>query len=95
MTEKGKIIKSNIKTANFLNNLFLTITSNLKIPEYLVSGTVSNDINDPVLKSILKFKDHNSIKAIEKISKLNSLFKFSNLGKVVCSSKLFISSKHD
>ena len=36
---------------------------------------------NPVLKSILKYKDHPSIKAIGKISKLNSLFKFSNVKK--------------
>ena len=34
-----------------------------------------------VLKSILKYKDHPSIKAIEKISQLNNLFKSSNVEK--------------
>ena len=43
--------------------------------------SISNDINDPVLKSIPKYKDHPSIKTIEKISKLNSLFRFSNVEK--------------
>ena len=47
-----------------------------KVPE-----PISSDINDPVLKSILKYKDHPSIKATEKISKLNNLFKFSNVEK--------------
>ena len=42
---------------------------------------ISNDVNDPVLKSILKYKDHPRVKAIEKIAKLNSLFKFSNVEK--------------
>ena len=42
---------------------------------------ISNNVNDPILKYILKYKDHPSIKAIEKISKLNSLFKFSNMAK--------------
>ena len=46
-----------------------------------MSDPISNGINDPVLKSILKPKDHPSIKAIRKISKLNSLFKFSNVEK--------------
>ena len=46
-----------------------------------MSDPISNDINDPVLKSILKYKDHPSIKAIEKISKLNNLFKFFNVEK--------------
>ena len=63
--EKDKIIKTDSKTANVLNTFFSTIISNLNIPEYLVPDPVSNDINDPVLKSILIYKDHPSIKAIE------------------------------
>ena len=46
-----------------------------------MSDPISNDINDPALKHVLKYKDHLSIKATEKISKLNSLFKFSNVEK--------------
>ena len=46
-----------------------------------MSDPICNDINNPVLKSILKCKDHPSIEVIEKISKLNSLFKFSNVEK--------------
>ena len=46
-----------------------------------MTDPISNDINDPVLKSIVKYKDHLSIKAVEKISKLKSLFKFSNVEK--------------
>ena len=64
-----------------MNTLFSTIISNLNIPEYPVSNSISNHINDPVLKSILKYKDHPSIKAIEKIHRLNNLFKFSNVEK--------------
>ena len=46
-----------------------------------MSDPICNDVNDPVLKSVLKYTDHPSIKVIEKISKLNSLFKFSNVVK--------------
>ena len=79
--EKDKFIKSDTNIANVLNTFFSTIISNLNIPEYPVSDPISNDINDPVLKSIPKYKDHPSIKAIKKISKLNNLFKFSNVEK--------------
>ena len=81
LIEKDKIIKTDSNTANVLNIFFSTIISNLNIPEYLVSDPIFNDVNDPVLKSIPKYKDHPSIKAIEKISKLNNLFKFSNVEK--------------
>ena len=77
LIENNKIVKTDTKTANVLNFFFSTIIINLNIPEYPVSDPISNDINDPVLKSILKYKDHPSIKAIEKISKVNNLFKFS------------------
>ena len=46
-----------------------------------MSDSIFNDINDPVLKSILKYNNHPSIKAIKKISTLNSLFKFFNVEK--------------
>ena len=62
-------------------SFFSIIISNLNIPEYPASDLISNDLNDPVLKSILKYKDNPSIKAIEKIAKPNRLFKFSNVEK--------------
>ena len=64
-----------------MNTSFSTTISNLNIPEYSVPDPISNDINDPVLKSILKYKDHPSLKVIEKITPLNSLFKLSNVEK--------------
>ena len=66
LIEKDKINKTDTKTANVLNTFFSTIINNLNIPEYPVSDPISNDINGPVLKSVLKYKDHPSIKAIEK-----------------------------
>ena len=75
LIENDKIIKTESNTANVLNTSFSVIISNLNIPEYQVSDPISNDVSDPVLKSILKYKDHPSIKAMEKITKLNSLKK--------------------
>ena len=63
---KDKIIKTDSKTANIVNTFSSTIISNLNIPEYPMSDPISDYINDPVLKSILKYKDHPSIKAIGK-----------------------------
>ena len=64
-----------------MNTFFSTIISNINIPVYQVSDPISNDVCDPVLKSVLKYKDRSSIKAIEKIAKPNNLFKFSNVEK--------------
>ena len=60
LIKKDKIIKTDTKSANVLNTFFSTIISNLNIPQYPVSDPVSNDMNDPVLKSILQYKDHKS-----------------------------------
>ena len=38
-------------------------------------------VNGPVLNSVVNYKDHPRLKAIENISKPNSLFKFSNTEK--------------
>ena len=65
LIQKDKIIKTESKTANILNTFFSTIISNLNIPEYPVSDPIFNYINDSILKSILKYKDHPDIKAIE------------------------------
>ena len=81
LIENDEIIKTDSKAANLLNTFFSTIISNLNIPEYLVIDLIFNDINDRVLKSVLNYKDHPSIKATEKIFKLKSLFKFSNVEK--------------
>ena len=81
LIKKDKIIKTGTKTTNVLYAFFSKIISNLNVPKNPVSDPISNDINNPVLKSILKYKDHRSIKAFEKISKLNSLFKFCNVEK--------------
>ena len=46
-----------------------------------MSDSISNDISDPVLKSIINYKDDSVIKANKKVSKLNSLFHFYTVGK--------------
>ena len=54
--EKDKTIKANTKTANVLNTFFSTIISNLNILKYPMPDSILNDINDPVIKSIPKYK---------------------------------------
>ena len=76
LIEKDKIIKTDSNAANVLNTFFSTIISNINIPEFQVPDPISNDVSDPVLKSLLKYKDLPSITAIEKIANPNSLFKF-------------------
>ena len=76
LIQKDKIIKTESKTANILNIFFSTIISNLNIPEYPVSDPIFNYINDSILKSILKYKDHPDIKAIEKLLSWTAYWNF-------------------
>ena len=64
-----------------MNTFFSNIVSNLNIPEYSVNDPFIDNINDPILKAIFKYKNHPSIKAIEKVSKLDKLFNFNKVDK--------------
>ena len=64
-----------------MNTFFSNIVSNLNIPEYPVNDPFIDNINDPILKAIFKHKNHPSIKAIEKVSKLDKLFDFNKVDK--------------
>ena len=84
------MFKADTTIANVLNTFFSTIIRNLRFQEYSVSDSISNDINNPALKSILRYKDNSSIKDFEKISRLNLLFKFFNVEKREILMKLLI-----
>ena len=81
LTEDGEIISSDNEIADVLNTVFSNIVSNLNLPKYPISNPYYNKIRDPVLKAILKDKDHPSIKAIERVAKSKDLFNFSNVDK--------------
>ena len=81
LTEDGEVISSDNEIANVLNTFFSNIVINLNLPEYPISNPCYNKIRDPVLKAILKYKDHPSIKAIERVPKSKDLFNFSNVEK--------------
>ena len=81
LIEDGEIISSDNEIANVLNTFFSNIVSNLNLPEYPISNPYYNKIRDPVLKAILKYKDHPSIKPIERVPKLKDFFNFSKVEK--------------
>ena len=74
LIEDGEVISSDNEIANVLNTFFSNIVSNLNLPEYPISNPYYNKIRDPVLKAILKYKDHPSIKAIERVPKSKDFF---------------------
>ena len=65
ISEKGKILKTESETAKSLNSFFSNILKNLNISRYSEFDPVTENIADPTLKAIFKYKDHPSILAIQ------------------------------
>ena len=74
LNENEELINSKFKTAEVLNEFFSNIVKNLKIPEYENLNRNIQKVKDPVLKAILKYKNHPSIIAIKEKSKLKIYF---------------------
>ena len=67
LIEEDEIVEGDINTAQILNTSFSNIVSNLKIAEYATCDTISDNINDPVIKSIVKYRNHPSILKIGEV----------------------------
>ena len=67
LIEKGKIIMGDDNASEVLKTLFFYIVSNFKIKGYSSCDPLANNISDPVLKSIVKYKQHPSILAIGEV----------------------------
>ena len=83
LIEEDEIIESDINTTQILNTFFSNIVSNLKIAEYANCDPISDEINDPVIKSLVKYRSHQSILKIGGVynRKQCSLFSFSHVDK--------------
>ena len=83
LIEEDEIVESDINTAQILNTFFSNIISNLKIIEYVNCDPISDNINDLVIKSSVKYCNHPSILKIGKVCnrKQCSLFSFSHVDK--------------
>ena len=76
-TDNGKVVVTEQDTANVLNTFFSNIVTNLKIPEYADYDPIVNNISDPILKVILRYKNNPSILTIEEVCKKSHKFSFS------------------
>ena len=86
LIENNKIISENSDVAQPLNYFFSSIVTNLKIPEYTDNSSNSENITDPIIKIILKYRNHPSILTIVEVSKKRSASPFSILE--VCKEKV-------
>ena len=65
ISEKCEILKTESETAETLNSFFSNIVKDLNISRYSEFDPVTENIADPTLKTIFKYKDHPSILAIQ------------------------------
>ena len=61
LTDSDDIFSSDHETVRVLNTFFSNVVSSPKTPEYTNYDSISNDINDPIIKSIVKYRNHPSI----------------------------------
>ena len=59
-----------------MNTFLSNIALNLNTPEYHEYEGISRNISDPILKAIVKYRNHPSIKAIEGVSNSKDLLSF-------------------
>ena len=71
--EGGEIINEDGKNAEILNTFFSNAVKNLKIPAYQDADPLANNISHPILKAIMKFRNHPSIIAIKDFNKNSRL----------------------
>ena len=77
MIEEDEIIGNGSDEARVLNTFFSNIVSNLKIPKYAKCDPLSEFIVDPVLKSIVKYRNHPSILKIGEVCHGSNAINFS------------------
>ena len=71
------------ETARVFNTFFSNTVSNLKIPEYTKCDPVFSNISGPIIKSIVKYRNHPSILALGEVCNRTKslLFQFSGVKK--------------
>ena len=76
LIENNEIISSDIEVSKLFNNFFSNIVTELNIPRNTVELLNTEDIQDPVLKSISKYSSHPSIIKINEYIKETNIFSF-------------------
>ena len=72
--ENDEIIKTEKGTAKVLKAFFSIIVQNLDIQQYNVDDPICENMNDPLLKAIVRYRNHPSIVAIKKFCNSKSHF---------------------
>ena len=81
MIEKEEILTKDNSVAKVLNNFFSNIVKTLGISDYMHSHPLTNEVNDPTLRAIIKYRNHPSVLTILYKYKSNPIFTFSHVTK--------------
>ena len=76
LSENGEIVKTKKGTAAVFNNIFGNIVKNLNISQYSDFDSITKNVKDPILKTILKYKKHPSILVIRNKCNRHGVFSF-------------------
>ena len=68
-----------LETADILNTFFENVVKNLEVNQYSNFDPVINNVKDPTLRAILKYKDHSSHLAIQNNCKNRIKFAFEEM----------------
>ena len=66
LIENDEIIKTEKGTAEALNAFFPNILQNLDIQQYNVDDSICENMNEPVLRGLVRYRNHPNIVAIER-----------------------------
>ena len=81
LSEKGGFVKTELETAEVLNKFSSTIVNNLEISKYSKYKSFIDNIEDQVLRAILKYENHPNSIAIQDKFKGGDIFYFRELEK--------------
>ena len=88
LTENDEIIKNEKRTSKVLNAFFSNIVQSLDIQQYNVDDPICENIKGPLLKGIVRYRNHPSTVAIKKFCNSKSHFSFKNVRKEKIPKKL-------
>ena len=67
LIEENEIVSNDERTAQVLNAFFSNIVGILNIPEYVINDLISDNVSDPIIKQIVKYRKHLSILTIGEV----------------------------
>ena len=74
MIENDEIIKTEKGSAKVLNAFFSSIVQNLDIQQYNVDDSICENKNDPLLRAIVRYRNHPSMLLLRNFVILNLIF---------------------